>query len=153
VGYVAELQAKIAARRPGDRVELSIYRDGRPRDVTIRLDEAPINEQPARTAERTVHAEERLGINVEYIDAETAREVGYEGPGVVIGQVALASPAYRRGLGGLRGWMLVQVNDESIESPEDVRRALASVEAGQIVSLHLVNPDGDGRVVNVRMPG
>ncbi len=153
VGYVAELQAKIAARRPGDRVELTIYREGRSREVTIRLDEAPINDRPVRTAERTVHAEERLGINVEYVDAAAAREVGYDRAGVVVSEVALASPAYRRNLSAYRGWMLVQVNDTVIESPEDVRSALEAAEGGQIVSLHLENPQGEGRVVNVRMPG
>ncbi len=153
VGYVAELQAKIAARRPGDRVELTIYRDGRSREVTIRLDEAPINDRPVRTAERTVHAEERLGINVEFVGAAAAQEAGYDRAGVVISEVALASPAYRRNLHLYRGWMLVQVDDTVVESPDDVRGALEAVEAGQIVSLHLESPQGEERVVNVRMPG
>ena len=83
VGYVAELQAKIAEHRPGERVELEVFRDGRRTTVTVRLDEAPINEAPVTTASRSVLAEERLGINVEAIDAAQARELGFDGPGVV----------------------------------------------------------------------
>ena len=67
VGYTAELQAKIAERRPGDRVEVRVYRDRRPLEVTIRLDEAEIVSQVATVATRAVHAEERLGIHVEAI--------------------------------------------------------------------------------------
>lgn len=153
VGYVAELQAKIAEHHPGDRVTLKVYRDGKPMDVTIRLQEAPINERPTHTAERTVHAEERLGINVEAVDQELADRLGYEASGgVVISDVAQGSPAARRGLASFRWYKLAQVNDTRIDTPDDVRSALDGVGGGEIVSLHLENPDGQSRVVNVRMP-
>ena len=151
VGYVSELQAKIAERRPGDRVTVTVYRDRRPMDVTIRLDEAPINDRPAVAASRTAHAEERLGINVEVLDAELASAFRFPEPGgVIISDVARASPAARRGLP--RGLKLVQVNDTPIETPADVRRALDSVPGGEIVSLHVEDPSGQARVYNVRMP-
>jgi serine protease Do len=152
VGYTAELQAKIAARRPGDRVTVTVYRDGRPTDVTIRLDEAPLTERPVETAERAVHAEERLGINVEALDPATARQQGFDdADGVLIADVATASPAARRQVP--RGWKLVQVNESPIRSPDDVRQALEAVSGGEIVSLHVESPFGDARVFNVRMPG
>lgn len=151
VGYVAELQAKIAERHPGDRVTLTVYRDGRAEEVTIRLDEAPINEQPVRGADRTAHAEERLGIRVETLDQALAERLGFEQPGgVVISDVARASPAARRGVP--LGYKLVRVNDSPIDAPEDVRSALSGVGAGSIVSLHLQSPAGQNSVVNIRMP-
>lgn len=153
VGYVAELQAKIAERRPGDRVTVTVYRSGRPSDVTIRLDEAPINDRPTTVAERTVHAAERLGINVETLDAELNRQLDYpEAGGVVISEVARGSAAARRGLGAYRGWKLTRVNESEIGTPDDVRDALNGVQPGAIVSLHVENPDGVTRVVNIRMP-
>jgi len=153
VGYVAELQAKIAEHHPGDRVTLGIYRDGKPMEVSIQLQEAPINERPTRTAERTVHAEERLGINVETLDQELADRLEYpEAGGVVISDVAQGSPAARRGLAAFRWYKLVQVNDTRIDTPDDVRAALDQTSGGAIVSLHLEDPDGQSRVVNVRMP-
>lgn len=151
VGYVAELQAKIAARHPGDQVKLTVYRNKRPTEVTIRLDEAPINERPVTTAEREVMAEERLGINVEPLTADLAQQLGYEqAGGVVITGVQRTSPAARRGVP--TRVKLTQVNDTPISTPDDVRRALASVESGQIVSLHIVDQTGSTRVYNVRMP-
>ena len=153
VGYVAELQAKIAEHHPGDRVTVTVYRNRRPVDVTIRLAEAPINDAPTVTAERDVHAAERLGINVEELDAELARDIGYEvSGGVVLSEVAPGSAAARRGVAGFRGQKLVQVNETTIETTADVRGALDGVSSGQIVSLHFEDPEGVQRVVNVRMP-
>ena len=153
VGYVAELQAKIAEHHPGDKVTLEVYRAGKSMDFTLQLQEAPISERPAQTAERTIHAEERLGINVEVLDEQLADRLGYDkAGGVVISDVAQGSPAARRGLAGSRGFKLVQINDKRIESPDDVRAALNGVPGGDIVSLHLEDPTGQSRVVNVRMP-
>ena len=151
VGYVAELQAKIAQRHPGDQVKLTVYRSKRSTEITIRLDEAPISEQPVRTAERTVHAEERLGIKVELLDAPLAQSLGYAQPGgVVISDVERASAAARRGVG--RGLKLERVNDTAVQTPEDVRTVLAGVRGGEIVSLHLRDVSDQARVINIRMP-
>jgi hypothetical protein len=100
VGYVAELQAKIAEHRPGDRVRVTVYRGQRRQDVTIRLAEAPINGAPTVTAARTVHSEERLGINVEDLDASLAQQIGYDpagGRGAEPGRAGERGSAPRRG--------------------------------------------------------
>ena len=153
VGYVAELQARIAQHRPGDRVTVTVYRDARPIEIRLRLDEASINETATVVAERAVHAEERLGINVETMDAELAQMWRFErAGGVILTQVARGSPAERRRVGGYIGQRLVQVQDKSIATPDDVRVALDGVGGGQIVSLHFQDYQGDVRVVNVRMP-
>jgi serine protease Do len=152
VGYVAELQAKIAQRHPGDRVTLTVYRDKRPQDVKIRLDEAPINEMQTTVAAPATHAEDRLGINVEEISEAVAREAGFDSPGVVLTQVARGSPAARRGVARYINSKIVRINDEEVSSTEDVRKALDSIGAGEIVSLHFQDKDGTERVVNVRMP-
>ena len=153
VGYVAELQAKIAEHRPGDQVEVTIYRDGRPSDISVELGEAPLNNAAPIVSERTALSDERLGINVEPLETELAEEIGYEEPGgVVLREVAPGSPAARRSVAAFAGQKLIRINDDEIDSPEDVRQALDRVEEGQIVSLHFQNPAGIERVVNVRMP-
>ena len=72
VGYVAQLQGKVAMRRPGDRIQLTIYRDGAPRNVTMRLGEAPLNETTPTVVAAEPMAEERLGIMVEPMTRELA---------------------------------------------------------------------------------
>lgn len=151
VGYVAELQAKIAERHPGDNVKLTVYRNRRPTEVTVRLDEAPISQRPVAAAERTALAEERLGIRVESLDPALAEEAGFsDASGVIISDVQRNSPAFRRQV--VPGLKLTQVNDTPISTPEDVRRALASVGAGEIVSLRTEDRTGTSRVYNIRMP-
>lgn len=151
VGYVAELQAKIAEHHPGDQVRLTVFRSRRSIEVTLRLDEAPINERPVETAARTVHAEERLGIQVEQMDPALAQELQFgDASGVIISDVQRTSPAARRGVP--RGVKLTQINDTPIATTEDVRRALGTVQGGEIVSLHITDAAGASRVFNVRMP-
>jgi S1-C subfamily serine protease len=134
-------------------VSVTLYREGRSTEVRLRLDEAPINEAPTVVAERAVHAEERIGINVETMDDELAQWGRFErAGGVILTQVARGSPAERRGVGGYISQRLLQVQNKTIETPDDVRVALDAVRGGQIVSLHFQDSQGDVRVVNVRMP-
>lgn len=150
VGYVSELQAEIAERRPGDRVTLTVYRDRRSVEIDVRLGEAPINNVRTVAAAMPESGEERLGIQVEAIDpGDSAFE---DIRGVILLDVARGSAAERRGVGAYRGTRLFQINDAVIESPSDVRTALDQVLPGEIVSLHFVDRVGDERVVNVRMP-
>ena len=155
VGYVAELQAKIAERRPGDRVVLTVYRDRQPIEVTVRLDEAPINEIAQTVTARDSNSEERLGIRVEELDAEQAASAGgtFEAGDVVLVEVTRGSPAWGRGVAQYVRLKLAQVNDAPIGSSADLRTVLDGVSGGEIVQLYFEDREGSRRVVNVRMPG
>ena len=151
IGYSGQLQQRIAEYRPGDRVTLTIYRDRRPMDVSVRLGEAPINDIALRTVERASAADERLGIRVEALDAQTAREIGFDNAGgVVISEVQRGSAAQLRGM--RPGMKIVQINGTAVDEPGDVRDALASVPAGGIVNFRLEGTNGQRQIVNVRMP-
>ncbi|MDX1648112.1 MAG: trypsin-like peptidase domain-containing protein [Longimicrobiales bacterium] len=153
VGYVSELQAEIAERHPGDVVDITVYRDGEPVDLEVRLGEAPINDVPVVAADRPVLASERLGIQVEALTPQIAEQLGWsDASGVVLADVLNGSAAERRGVGQFRNWKLTRINETEIALPEDVRRALDPVGAGDVVSLHFQDPDGNQRVMNVRMP-
>jgi len=152
VGYPSQLQQRIAQFHPGDRVEVTLYRERRPMDIDVQLGEAPINDLAPVTTRSEVVAEQRLGIHVEPISVENAQRYRFDEPGgVVITNVQRASAAERRGLA--IGHKILAINDEEVESPEDVRDALDDVEAGEIVSFRVVHPAGRGpQIVNVRMP-
>jgi serine protease Do len=153
VGYVAELQAKIAEHHPGDRVTVTVYRDKKRQDISLRLGEAPINDAPATVAASAARSDDRLGIHVDVLNDERAETFGFDQPGgVVLLDVTPGSPAARRGVGGFQGAKLIRVNDTDIRTPDDVGKALDAVGAGEIVSLHFEDNSGTRRVVNVRMP-
>ena len=152
VAYVGQLQGMVTMRRPGDRVTVTVYRDRSPRDVSLRLGEATLTEEVI--ASRPVEgppAEARLGIVVEDMTADLARDFGYdEVEGVVITRVQIASPANRRGLGPSQ--RILEINGRQTESREDVAEILDSAEAGSVVQFVIELPDGSSRVVNVRVP-
>ncbi|MDT8368123.1 MAG: trypsin-like peptidase domain-containing protein [Longimicrobiales bacterium] len=151
VGYVSQLQGRVAMYRPGDRVTLTVYRDGEPREISVRLGEAPTNTRAAPAATPDPDMVERLGIGVRELTEADARELGYENAqGVVISRVLPGSSAQRRGL--IEGELVLEINNTVITEVDDVERALAGVAADEVVRLLLGQPGGGSRVVNIRMP-
>jgi Do/DeqQ family serine protease len=147
------LQNLIAQKRPGDRVTLQVYRDGSPRDITIRLGEADLETTEQPEPERQAPAaEEKLGIGVMELTEEMAQRYGYETPGgVVITQTTRLGPADRRGIGP--GAKILSINGQEVDTPDDVRRILDGVSSGEVVSLRLGFPNGDTSLINVRAGG
>ncbi|UCC23896.1 MAG: trypsin-like peptidase domain-containing protein [Gemmatimonadales bacterium] len=148
---VGQLQGLVAMYRPGDEVEVTFYRGGSPRNVTIRLGEAEINDVRVAEAAPAEAAVERLGIFVSDMTQEFADRYGYEvAEGAIVSRLVPGSPAARRGLSpGLR---ILEINDAQIGDAADVRDALETVEGGSIVRFVVEAPGGTQRVVNVRMP-
>ncbi len=146
-----ELQQVIASYRPGDRVTVTIYRDGERREIAIRLGEAQLSAEPQPEPVRAEGTEERLGIQVDDLTPELARRIRFEDPGgAVITGVEPFSPAQRQGLApGLR---ILQINGEDVESAGDVRERLAEIESGRIVNIVAENRLGTTRVFNIRVP-
>ena len=151
VAYTGQLQQRVAQFHPGDRVTVTVYRNKRPMEIDVRLTEAPLNEVARAPVTRERVAEERLGIQVETLTQERARQFGFrETGGVVITSVERASAAERRGLGpGLR---IVSINGEEVDDPDDVRDALEDVGPGEIVTFRVDHPNVGPRIINVRMP-
>ncbi len=80
---------------------------------------------------------------------ELARQWEYpQAGGVVVTQVTPLGPAARRRIGP--GQKILELNGQAVATPGDVRRILADVEAGSVVSLLLGFPDGTSQIVNVR---
>jgi serine protease Do len=144
------LQNLIAQRRPGETVMLRVYRERSPLDVRVRLGEAPLTTQEEPEAEGPAPAEEEaLGIGVSELTPDLAGRWGYDSPGgVIITQVTPRGPADRRQV--FRGEKLLAINDQPVESVEDVEAILRRVEPGQVVGLRLAVPDGTERTVTVR---
>lgn len=147
----SQLQLLIAQRRPGDEVAIGFYRDGEEREILVQLDRAPLGREPDEVPEPRVSSQERIGIDVTPLDADTAERLGYESAGgVVITGVNPAGPAARSGV--RPGMRLMDVNRTEVETVEDVDRILGTVEAGAIVSLRLGLPGGSPRIINLRIP-
>ena len=155
IGRVGQMQQAIAMKRPGDRIAVEVYRNGRPVTVYIRLGEAPLQGQPEVVAVAApVREEERmddkLGLRIEDMDRTSAREFGYDDvDGVVITDVQVNGPAARRGIAP--GWKILEINREPVEEMSDVRRIMAGVDMGGIVTLHVAAPNDNRQIFHIRV--
>ena len=156
IARVGQMQQTIAMKHPDDRISLGVYRDGAPLTVNIRLGEAPLQARPVAMASAApVREEERmdekLGLRIEEMDRTSARDFGYdEVDGVLITDVEVNGPAARRGV--VPGWKIVELNREAVEDMSDVRRIMAGVNPGEIVTLLLATPNDNRQITHVRVP-
>ena len=154
IGRVGQMQQAIAMKRPGDEITIGVYRDGRRTSVNVRLGEAPLRAQPevvaaAPPAREEVRMNEQLGLRIEDMDRDHARDFGYnEVDGVVITDVQLNGPAARRGLGV--GLKIIEMNREPVDDESDVRRVLGNVDPGGVVTLHVADNNDNRRIIHIR---
>ena len=140
---------KVAAAPPGTDITLTTARDGKEQQVHAKLDELKPNEenQPQGGAAPTTG---RLGIGVEPMNPTLAQQLNLPSntKGLVITMVDPGGPAAEAGL--QPGDVIVEVNRQRVNSPEDVRTALAK-SAGRPV-LMLINRSGHSLFVTINAP-
>ena len=149
VSDATELTTELAEHEPGERVELTIVRDGERRTVEAVLGRFE-TEQPAGAARTQETATRALGFSVEALTPAVAEQLDYEGQqAVVIRDVAPFSAAANAGVQA--GQILVQVNGRDVQSPADLEAIAEDVERGDVVSLRLVTPELGETLVNYRV--
>ena len=140
VADASSLQVAIADKRPGDKANLGIMRDGKPTNVTVSL--AAYDKKDAETASTGAeHGKARWGIGLSDLTPDARQQIGLSSDvhGALIGNVQPGSPADNAGLAG--GMVIVSVNRKPVNSAAEAKQALASVPAGEDVML-LVQTQG-----------
>jgi serine protease Do len=116
-----DLLNKVARLKPGQRVEVVVLRDGKRKTLYVTLGERPSEEQMAR---RQIQKEDKLGLAVQEITPELAKELGLKEPtGVLISEVKPGSPASEAGL--RRGDIIHEIEHQKIKDLEDYRRIIS----------------------------
>ncbi len=159
VERVGQLQRLIAAHEPGEDVEVTVVRRGDEMTRAVRLTEAdvPTPEVTSRESSERLGST-LLGIQVRDLTAELAREIGFQTgqsiDGVLVWRVARFSPAFNAGI--QRGFVIEEVNGQRVTSVEEFDETLSELEGGDILSLRIAAPAGDGeifhRTFNVEVP-
>jgi serine protease Do len=168
---IPQLQQKVGFKKPGETVQVTVMRKGGERKtVTVKLARAPAeDEERVATSTRgraggdAGSKEEMLGISVEPLSAEDARDPRFRpvmrnGGGLIVTDVSPDGPAYRRLVTADDGGpdIIVAVNGKPTRTRQELREALKSVKRGDIVTLRVLTrsrdaPDGwAGRIVNLR---
>ena len=117
----AELPRVIGEKRPGTRVKLEVWREGRSRDVTATLDELR-NETIAGGPPAPTQVErigEKLGLSARALTAQEAAELNLRGGIVVEGADGAAARA-----GLQRGDVILAFNNQPVTSIAELRALL-----------------------------
>ncbi|TVT52112.1 MAG: DegQ family serine endoprotease [Azoarcus sp. PHD] len=139
----ADLPRIIGEKRPGTKVRLDVWRDGRNREVTAVLDE--LNPEFGSTTQPggSESTTGKLGLKARPLTGQEAAQIGLSGGLVVEGATG---PAARAGL--QRGDVILALNNQPVNSVEQFRQYLDR--AGKRFALLIQR--GDARIfVPVRM--
>ena len=133
-----QLQTIISTKKPGTKVEMEIYRggssrrEGSKRTVTVTLQERPEdNTRPA--LERRERESDKLGLEVAGLERDQAREIEFDGDGVLVVNVEIYSPAADAGI--VRGSVIVEVDGEPVSNVRRYERVLDELESGSYVMI------------------
>lgn len=144
----AELTTRLAQRRPGEEVSITVVRDGKPRQVAVELGQFERAERVERPAPGR-RVEETLGFAAQPLTSQLRRQIGYEGRGgVVISSVSQFSAAANAGL--QPGLVLLAINGREVNHPSDIERIAAGLSSGSAVSLRVFVPQVGETVINYR---
>jgi len=144
-----ELQTVVAGLPLGKPVDVGIVRDGKPKTLSVTIEEQPqqfgtVREQAPQAPEREPEATkvEKIGVHVTDLTAEQAERLGYreELHGALITKVDNDSLAAEGGL--RRGMVITGVDRQPVTSAKQLRERVqaASVERGVLLQLH--TPEG-----------
>jgi serine protease Do len=161
VDRVATLQRMIREHQPGETVALDVMRYGQRRSFKVRLIEAPADEEntiasreDSEDRTRPVTAE-KLGISVEPISAERARQarLSEDQRGVLVTEVDPMGTAYRN---LAQGDIITEIGTpsprRSVRTVADLEGVLNAARNGALVSLLVYNVQAQQtRVVNLRI--
>lgn len=139
-----QLRLKISMMKPGTKVRLDVFRNGRKIEVPVTLGELPSDSSAAgNNAAEPGNALQ--GLSIDELTPEIARELGLRPgtQGVVISGVDSASPAAEAGL--QRGDVIAEVNRKPVRSVAEFEQAAKQARRQPV--LLLVNRGGSTQYV------
>ncbi len=142
------LQSLVAQHQPGDKVSLTVYRDGAPHDITVKLGEVPFHPEKGESAHNSADAS-RLGVALAEPGSDAARAMGVETKGALVVRVDPMGPAARAGI--RPGDVVTSVNGQPVGRVEDLTAVLSDAKSGSVLSLRVMDTSGQTRIANVRV--
>jgi len=140
-----DLVADIASRKPGSKAKLAFVRNGKRQDATVtiadrsKLFASRLGEEDENQSEESPKAS-KFGITVRGITSDLADRLSIPaGKGVVVQDVKQGSFAEDLGLN--RGDVILEVNKQPVNNPDDFTKIESSLKSGQDV-VFLVRPRG-----------
>ena len=143
-----DLSLKVAQLAPGGSAKLKVFRDGREREENVTLGEGPGNQEAAGVPSEGPGAAPKLGISVQPVTPEIARELGVSErtSGLAVTSVESGSAAEEAGL--RTGDVILEANRKTVTTVAEFQQAVRG--SGTEPVLLLVNRGGNRIFVPVK---
>ena len=124
VESAVDLQSKISMLKPSTKVELTIWRDGKRKNIEVVLGKRSSMEQIAGTL--PTETAKALGFTVENLTEELKERYGYEDQtGVVVKEIDPGSQAASNGI--RQGTLIKEVNMRPVKNTTEFNQAIESI--------------------------
>jgi len=123
---------RIAMKRPGTTVKIVVWRDGKRKTITAKLEKRPPLPELVGAQPRVM---EQLGFSVQNLTQDLAERYGYEGlSGVIVSDVEPGSQAERAGI--TPGTLIKEVNRTEVKNTKEFNEAVEkSKDKGSVLLL------------------
>lgn len=147
-----EIQNAIALKNPGDVVTITVWRDGKEKEIRVTLGERDTGKEEVIARRDGNETFAHLGIEVQNLTKEirSAIDEYRDSEGVIVTDVELYSVAYDAGI--QVNDLIVKIEDWKIESVSDFQSAIGKFDKNKVVIFYLKRGDVDFHAF-VRMPG
>lgn len=137
----------VAMLKPGTKVDAVVLRAGKRKTLTVELSERPAPEKIATAKPEIL---EQLGIVVENLTPELARQLGYQGLGGVV--VTQSAPGSLAALAGIKaGTLITEVNQLAVKDTKEFHKAIKKAAEKKSILL-LVRDKNFSRYVAIELP-
>ena len=165
IDHVAQLQSMVGFRHPGEVVHVqAVHASGQVRTYDVRLaaagaDTTLASARPGgdKGAAPSDDASRKLGVTVEGLSAEDARQVATDMRGPLVTDVDADGPAFQKLFppgAGAGADVILEVNGVRTRTPEEFQHAVHGLHAGDIATLRVANVGGGNatrRMVRIRV--
>lgn len=129
------LSLVVGSKNPGDKVSVDLLRDGKEKNISVRLKDLNGNTKIRTKADLTVA--EKLGASFEGLTDKQKVQYGIES-GVLISKLKEGSELAQ--LGMQQGYIILKVNNKKVDSEKDVNKILKNYKGN--VSINFVDRYG-----------
>ncbi|MEY3397649.1 MAG: hypothetical protein RL220_243 [Bacteroidota bacterium] len=122
VNTVPELQEQVSRYRPGDKVNVTLWRNKKMQDITVTLRNKDGNTSIIDKATASENAKNALGAELANISEDEKSKLGLQGGAKVIG----IGPGKLQEIGIQKGFIITKINDQRVYSPDEALSILGS---------------------------